>query len=335
MASNISRWPPAPPRQEQERSGKGRAKNEYREKSALDAEFAWGAFVRPKARGAPRCRTTGTTGCKPGRRRGGPCVSRRGVDRRPRSSRGSPFRRRLRRGGYARTRREHRQPRGRNPGDPAIPGRLSELRTCQSRRTERRNGPTGVGRLHLRQPQPVHREGRSGGRDRSPLRHPDGGFPGRGDGLVWAHRGMDRDRRRRILGNVLAPSGGALSRRQPGHPGRRGVLARDPQDQGPPVLPRLLRKRHRRGGGRGGDSRGAPPGRQVQLCGGGEPGAAEHPRAARRAVESRLGGGRTSARPPSSRPLAAARTSSNRDRSTRDAPSSTGATPTTGPATSR
>ena len=150
-----------------------------------------------------------------GRRRPPAAFGRRGARRRWRRRRRA--RRRHPRCRSAGRRREHDQPRGGHPGDAAVPRRVPPLRPRRSGRPQGRHGAPGVGRLDLRQPQSLHRQGEPGGRDQPPLRYPDRGLAGRGDRLLRPARGMDRGRRRRVLDDVLAASASALQRREPRH----------------------------------------------------------------------------------------------------------------------
>ena len=82
-----------------------------------------------------------------------------GKSRRPRSSCRRVPRRHLPRHRAPRRCGEHHQPCHGHPGGAEIPGRFPALRPRRSERAEGGHGPPGVGRLDLRQPQSVHRQG--------------------------------------------------------------------------------------------------------------------------------------------------------------------------------
>ena len=104
---------------------------------------------------------------------------------------------------------------------------------------------------HLRQPQPLHPEGRPRGGHRLSLRDAD--RPARRTSPSRSTASSPRRIEiagRPLLGRLHAAAGGALSRRQPDHRRRRHLDLRDAAAPGPALLPRLLRGRRQGGGGR-------------------------------------------------------------------------------------
>ena len=120
------------------------------------------------------------------------------------------------------------------------PFRLRQAGCAQGRHAD------AAGDRHLRQPQPVHPQGQQRRRPGHGVRHADRRQPGRAVLGVRPDRGEHRDPEGPLVCDLHAPARGALAGRHAGHGRRRDLDPRHPQDQGPPLLPRLLRQ-HRQG----------------------------------------------------------------------------------------
>ncbi len=161
-----------------------------------------------------------------------------------------------------------------------IPGRLHAFRLGQSRRAEGRRHPR-LRRGLVRQPQPVHGEGRPRGRHRHGLRFADGLEPGRAVVRVRPHRRVGLLSARLFVGDLRPQSESALPGRLADHAGGRHLLVRG-AEEGASARGVLLQERRQ-----GGEDR-----RQrsdLHLRRQRQPRAAADRRAAQRAVEEVLG----------------------------------------------
>ena len=161
-----------------------------------------------------------------------------------------------------------------------IPGRLHALRLGQSRRAEGRRHPR-LRRGLVRQPQPVHGEGRPRGRHRHGLRLAAGLQPRRAVVRVRPHRRVGFLSARLFVGDLRPQSEGALPGRLADHAGGRHLLVRG-AEEGASARGVLLQER--RQGGEDRRQRG-----DLHLRRQRQPRAAADRRAAQRAVEEILG----------------------------------------------
>ena len=174
---------------------------------------------------------------------------------------------------------------------------------------------------HLRHPQPLCRQRRSGGGGRPDLRYLGGGLRGRAQQRIRPRRRKDRARPRQAFGALHLAQGGALSRRNPDDARGRHLDVRDIAHQGGSLLPLLLRRRHQ------GRERGRAR-RPVLVQIGGEPRIAADPRADAGTVEGVLG--RARFREDDARPAARQRPLQDRIGRPRDARSPIAGLPITG-----
>ena len=126
-----------------------------------------------------------------------------------------------------------------------IRSRLQAFRLRQPGRAEGRHD-AALGDRHLRQPEPVYRQGRRGGRHRPDLRHADAVLRGRARQRIRPRRRKRRSRPGPQIGAVHAAQGGALSRRLADDAGGRDLDLRHAAREGPADVPLLLRRRRPR-----------------------------------------------------------------------------------------
>ena len=122
-------------------------------------------------------------------------------------------------------------------GDLKYGPELQALRVRQPGSAQGRGRQAG-GHRHLRHAEPLHPQGRAGGRRSAASFDTLTVAVGRRAVLrVRAHRREHRDAGRPLLGRLHAPAAGALPRRQPHHGRGRDLDVRDAQDEGPSLLP--------------------------------------------------------------------------------------------------